>query len=220
MPAHFDDARSLAFGATGTGGADRLWDILCSRSPRSMLARHDAPVPLLPGTAMSLHIRHSETADIPAIRDLYAEPSCYAATLQLPHPSLALWEGRLVSPPANFTSLVAVREGRLLGQIGIEVFGAARRRHVANIGMAVSEGARRQGVGRALVQAAKRQCFGWLAVRRIELECYVDNAAALALYRAEGFEIEGTARGYALRDGQYADVHLMACLIEGDPARR
>jgi putative acetyltransferase len=161
---------------------------------------------------MTLQIRHSEISDIPAIRDLYAEPSCLAATLQLPHPSLALWERRLREPAEGFTSLVAVGEGRLLGQVGIQVFGAARRRHVANIGMAVSEGARRQGVGKALVRAARQQCFGWLGVRRIELECYVDNAAALALYQAEGFAIEGTARAYALRDGDYIDVHLMACL--------
>lgn len=160
---------------------------------------------------MSLHIRHSEPADIPAIRDLYAEPSCYAATLQLPHPSLVLWERRLREPAEGFTSLVAVEDGRLLGQLGIEVFSAARRRHVANIGMAVCEAARHRGVGRALVRAAKQQCFGWLGVTRIELECYVDNGAALALYRSEGFEIEGTARGYALRDGEYVDVHLMAC---------
>ncbi|MCK7592633.1 GNAT family N-acetyltransferase [Pseudomarimonas salicorniae] len=160
---------------------------------------------------MTLQIRHSEPADIPAIRDLYAQPSCLAATLQLPHPSLTLWERRLGNPPDHFTSLVALREGRLLGQVGIEVFTAARRRHVANIGMAVCEDARRQGVGRALVRAAKAQCFGWLGVRRIELECYVDNAGALALYESEGFVVEGTARGYALREGEYVDVHLMAC---------
>lgn len=166
---------------------------------------------------MNLQIRHSEPGDIPAIRDLYAEPSSYAATLQLPHPSLGLWERRLGHPPDHFTSLVAVRDGKLLGQIGIEVFTSPRRRHVANIGMAVVEVARGQGVGRALVRAAKQQCFGWLGVRRIELECYVDNAAALALYRSEGFVIEGTSRGYALRDGQYADVHLMACMALAPP---
>lgn len=155
-------------------------------------------------------IRHSEPADIPAIRALYAQPSAYANTLQLPWPSLQRWERFLGNPPEGFHSLVACRDGRLLGQLGLEVFSNPRRRHVANIGMAVDEGARRIGVGDALVQAAIALATGWLAVRRIELEVYTDNDAAVALYRKHGFLIEGTARGYAFRDGGYADVHLMA----------
>ena len=39
-------------------------------------------------------------------------------------------------------------------------------------------------------------------VLRIELTVYTDNAAAIALYRKFGFEIEGTHRAYALRDGR------------------
>ena len=53
----------------------------------------------------------------------------------------------------------------------------------------VREGARRNGLGRALVEAAatrarERGC------RRIELDVNEDNAAALALYQACGFTLE------------------------------
>ena len=44
---------------------------------------------------------------------------------------------------------------------------------------------------------------------------YVDNAAAVALYVSHGFAREGLARGYALRDGVYVDVLLMARLASG-----
>lgn len=160
--------------------------------------------------ASPFDIRHSEPSDIPAIRALYAQPSAYANTLQLPWPSLQRWERVLGSPPDGFHSLVACRDGRLLGQLGLEVFANPRRRHAANLGMAVDEHARRQGVGDALVRAAIQLATGWLAVRRLELEVYTDNEAAIALYRKHGFRIEGTATGYAYRDGGYADVHLMA----------
>jgi L-phenylalanine/L-methionine N-acetyltransferase len=87
---------------------------------------------------------------------------------------------------------------------------------VANIGLAVDAGCRRQGVGDALLGAALALCHDWLALRRVELETYTDNAAAIALFRKHGFELEGTARDYAFRAGRYVDVHLMAHLRAPD----
>lgn len=161
---------------------------------------------------MTLEIRHSEAADLEAIRAIYAQPSNYANTLQLPWPSAERWQSRLGKAHEHFHSLVACEDGAVLGQIGIEVMSSPRRKHVATIGMGVSEHARRRGVGSALLTAALTLCHQWLAVRRVELETYTDNEAAIALYRRHGFVVEGTARGYAFRDGRYVDVHLMAHL--------
>ena len=57
----------------------------------------------------------------------------------------------------------------------------------------------------------------WMAVLRMELTVFVDNSAAIALYRQFGFVIEGTMKGYALRDGRYIDVHAMARLHPQPP---
>lgn len=157
-------------------------------------------------------VRHSEACDIAAIRDLYAQPSCMASTLQTPYPSLELWQARLGRQHDHFHSLVACGDERILGQIGVQLFTAARRKHVANIGMAVDESARGQGVGSTLLEAAIALCHDWLAVTRIELETYVDNEAAIALFRKHGFRIEGTGVGYAFRAGRHVDVHFMARL--------
>ena len=46
----------------------------------------------------------------------------------------------------------------------------------------------------------------------IELTVYVDNAPAVAVYQKLGFEIEGTGRKYALRNGEYVDAYFMARL--------
>ncbi len=43
----------------------------------------------------------------------------------------------------------------------------------------------------------------------MELTVYTDNARAIGLYRKFGFEIEGTFKGYAMRDGQYVDAQAM-----------
>ncbi len=157
-----------------------------------------------------MNIRHSEARDIEAIRAIYAQASVYANTLQQPFPSAELWQQRLGRLHTHFHSLVVEADGRVLGQIGVERFENPRRAHVANIGLAVDEGARGRGVGSTLIGGAIELCFGWLGVRRIELEVYTDNQAAQALFARHGFQREGTSFDYALRGGRYVDVHLMA----------
>ncbi|WP_419834921.1 GNAT family N-acetyltransferase [Endozoicomonas atrinae] len=159
---------------------------------------------------MTIQTRHSEVHDIPQIRALYAEKGAYSNTLQLPYPSLEKWQNFLGKENPNFISLVAIDQDLVLGQIGMEIFSNPRRRHVANIGMAVRTDAQGQGIGSQLLEAVIDLAENWMAIRRIELEVYTDNAAAIALYQKFGFEIEGTAQDYAFRNGRYEDVYLMA----------
>lgn len=49
-----------------------------------------------------------------------------------------------------------------------------------------------------------------MQMTRLELEVYVDNAPAIALYRKHGFVEEGRMRAYAFRNGEYVDVWGMA----------
>jgi putative acetyltransferase len=69
-----------------------------------------------------------------------------------------------------------------------------------------------KGVGRALVGTMVDFADRWLPVTRLELTVFTDNERAIALYRSFGFEVEGTHRDYALRDGRHADVLAMARL--------
>jgi putative acetyltransferase len=155
-------------------------------------------------------IRHFELADLPQIREIYAEPQAYADTLQLPYQSVGRWEKRLDSSRDGFTCLVAVRGDEILGQLRLEVFHTPRRRHAATLGMGVKAAARKMGVGSALLSAAIDLCEKWMNVSRIEIEVYTDNEAAIALYKKHGFIIEGTCHRYAFRNGKYVDAHIMA----------
>lgn len=60
------------------------------------------------------------------------------------------------------------------------------------------------------MQAMIDICDSWAAIERIELTVFTDNQAAIALYRKFGFEIEGTSRRYAMRDGVLVDAYHMA----------
>jgi putative acetyltransferase len=72
-------------------------------------------------------------------------------------------------------------------------------------------------VGSALMAAMCEYADRWVGVLRLELTVYTDNAAAIALYRKFGFQVEGTLRGYALRDGRYVDALAMARLHPSPP---
>jgi L-phenylalanine/L-methionine N-acetyltransferase len=61
-----------------------------------------------------------------------------------------------------------------------------------------------------LMEAALDLADNWLDLTRIELSVYTDNAAGIALYKKFGFEIEGTHRRYAFRNGGYVDSYSMA----------
>ena len=66
--------------------------------------------------------------------------------------------------------------------------------------LAVAPEARRRGLGRALVGAAVAAAET-AGARAVFLEVAEDNAAALALYEAAGFERAGLRRGYYARPG-------------------
>lgn len=66
--------------------------------------------------------------------------------------------------------------------------------------LAVAPAARRAGLGRALVEAAASEA-GAAGAETLFLEVAVDNAAALALYRAAAFEEAGRRKGYYARLG-------------------
>jgi RimJ/RimL family protein N-acetyltransferase len=100
--------------------------------------------------------------------------------------------------------------GEVVGQIGVH-------RHdygVAELGMAVSAGWRRRGVGRALLDAA----VAWARqhdVHKLALQCWAHNEAALALYGRAGFVWEGYLdRHYARRNGELWGAVVMGLVLD------
>ena len=103
-------------------------------------------------------------------------------------------------------ALVAAVAGEVVGNLGLTRFTRPRRAHVGEIGMGVRDDWQGKGVGSALLVAALDLADNWLGLRRIELHVHADNDRAIALYRKFGFEVEGTHRAYAIRDGVYVEL--------------
>jgi L-phenylalanine/L-methionine N-acetyltransferase len=162
--------------------------------------------------------------DAAAIAATMSDPLVARGLLQMPHGSEDFWRKRIDEMPAGNAAveimLVAERGGLVIGNAGLHGVPALRRRHAAGLGIAVARAAQGQGVGTALMAALIDWADQWAQLLRIELTVFSDNDAAIALYRKFGFELEGTHRAYALRDGAYADVQAMARLHPKPPLLR
>jgi len=161
----------------------------------------------------AITIRRAALSDAEAIQATFASPKAMAGTLQVPFPSVEKWRKWLAELPADDFVLVAEIAGEVVGNLGLHPAAKSpRRRHAGGIGMSVRDDWQGRGVGSALLAAALDLADNWLNYTRLELTVYTDNAAAQALYRKFGFDIEGTLRSYAFRNGRFIDAYTMARL--------
>jgi len=171
---------------------------------------------------MSLTIRRATPRDAAAYARIMGHPQVFGGLMQMPFATEQSWAERLaetLAPGRTDLLIVAERDATVLGTAGLHPAGTAiRRRHALMLGISVAPEAQRQGVGSALMAAMCDYADRWIGALRIELTVYADNAPAIALYRKFGFELEGTHRGYALRDGRYADAHAMARIHPNPPS--
>ena len=104
---------------------------------------------------------------------------------------------------------VAEVDGRILARLSIARDQHPASYHVADVGLMVAAGARRRGIGTALLDAA----VDWArhaGVRKLELHVFPWNEAAIKLYERFGFVQEGYRRNHYLRGEEYVDAILMA----------
>ena len=158
---------------------------------------------------MEITIRTADPSDAEAILKCYTAPLAARNTLQIPYRSLESVREQLTKSGEGDHLLVAEIEGEVVGVIGLHTSSRPRVNHKAEVGMMVRDDWKGKGVGAALMQAVIELADKWLNLTRIELSVFTDNESAIALYRKFGFEIEGTLRKYAFRDGEFVDAFAM-----------
>ena len=110
-------------------------------------------------------------------------------TRKIPFQSEDSVKKKIENPPEGMHGLVAEADGRVIGHCNLHRSQSPRARHSASCGMAVHPDYWNQGMGSALMAAAVDLADNWLDLRRIELEVYTDNTAAIRLYEKFGFVI-------------------------------
>jgi putative acetyltransferase len=116
----------------------------------------------------------------------------------------------LISGDGPAAMWVLEQDGALVGHAGVQ----PRTRGVLSLAMVVLPGARGRGGGRALLDAVSEYARASDA-HKIDLEVWVDNAPAIALYASAGFQVEGLRRDHYRRsDGRLRSTLLMAQRVD------
>ena len=167
-----------------------------------------------------LVIRRAELRDAEALCAVFGSPRAQAGTLQMPMPSVEFWRKRIDAQSPPMTTSRGRGRWRVVGNAGLHSARTRASAPRASVGMSVRDDWQGKGVGRALMARVVDLADNWFDYRRLELTVYVDNPAALALYQRFGFEIEGTLREYAFRNGPSSmPTRWHGCAFRRSPRR-
>jgi len=162
---------------------------------------------------MSFHVRSAKPGDAKALvalaRSVGSEPEGWLITI-------GEWRTvgeerrhlRAVRGSRRAAVLVAEDESGIVGRLSIVRDENPASDHVADVGLMVAKGSRRQGVGSSLLAAAEE----WArrtGIAKIELHVFTHNQGALALYRRAGYREVGLREGHFRRAGALIDAILM-----------
>jgi RimJ/RimL family protein N-acetyltransferase len=173
-----------------------------------------APVPDL-GASQLVQVRKAKIEDAEAmalIMAAVAEEGLIGAEPPVDIEARAQRFRDAIEVEGRGASWVLEDAGRVVGNAGVH----EQAPGVLYLGMAILPAARGRGGGRAFLQAIvehARAC----GAHKLELEVWLDNARAIALYASAGFEVEGLRRNhYRRRDGRLRSALLMARLLLDD----
>jgi RimJ/RimL family protein N-acetyltransferase len=105
---------------------------------------------------------------------------------------------------------------KIVGSLTLSALGARKMSHVRSLSMAVIDGYREIGVGRALVEYAIDWARKSKGVEKISLSVFSSNERAIELYKKFGFQIEGVLSRQFLLDGKYVDEVQMGRLMKNN----
>ena len=108
----------------------------------------------MPTTEPVITLERFNESHIEGVAALYNDPAIARQTLQMPFQSTELWRSRLALDNERLVNVVALHQGTVIGNIGLEQFSRIRRSHAGSFGMGVAVAWQGKGVGSKLLATA------------------------------------------------------------------
>lgn len=119
---------------------------------------------------------------------------------------LARSEAQVLAGLSHFFTIVVGDAGRAVGSIWLRPKGPSGR---ADVGLWVGADSQGLGYGTAAIGHAVRYGFGQLPIDRIEAYIFVGNVASRRAFEKNGFVLEQTLSGGAVKQGEPRDEWLL-----------
>lgn len=119
-----------------------------------------------------------------------------------------------LSKRENGLYLVAVLDGKIVGNLSFSGGSRPRTFHCGEFGISVSKKHWGKGIGTALLKCLLQWCKDSKVIRKVNLKVRTDNHTAIHLYKKMGFKVEGmTTRNFFI-DGVFYDSYIMGYEID------
>lgn len=155
-------------------------------------------------------IRALEAGDIPALFEIFRQPSCRQA---MTGPEFASFDALRdwLSALDGVEIVAVVGDNVAIGFAGLFRW-PGKRDHAGWISLFVHDAHHRRGVGYALLRKLLEVGQSQLGLKRFELAVGRDNRRAIEFYRRSGFRFEGSQAATGPRGGALVDVYTMAMI--------
>jgi len=161
----------------------------------------------------SCHLRVVEEHDLALIRQWINDPlvfNCIQPRTPLTDPEV---REKFLKRPSEMKEIhfLIYSDQKPVGVSSLKGIHLVNRRAEFSIFIGDS-GHRGRGVGRWATVETLRFAFEQLNLRRVFLEVYDFNTAAIELYKKVGFTVEGVLRSHSFKNGSYRDLVVMGIL--------
>lgn len=162
-------------------------------------------------------IRPVHPDDAADLYEIIRNPAVTRTLIQVPSMEFRETLQWIKKPPPGTHRLVADVRGKAVASGSLIQNQRPRLVHSGRIGLMVDSGHWNQGVGSAVVAALLNLADNWLNLRRLELDVFTHNPAAIHLYEKFGFVSEGIRRCVVFGEGRWLDEIEMARLRNPEP---